>query len=339
MASRPDRITVDSSADATLKFNGNSGWFSRFTNTFQPGLGIVGVKGVQLSKASFINPVMQLNDNAHLMFFFYRSNTAATIVQAANLRCVRLQPTWFQPATSAYTAYTRNRYFNTCQELVAALNAAASTGGDDVTYNPIWQVNDVTFSYDTATRKVSVTGNGAGIFYCCAAADDPLVQAYLQTNAIRLNTPSSAQVQPYTLGQSMNARIGYAMSYTNRSRVVAAATLAGAANVTNYPFTNAIPIEADAYPILFGMQSLYLYCLQAGFSGNDSRLRRNMLASIPITQPALAVCSYDAAPTRTVSLQPMKDIYQLDFEFRDEFGNPVLMPPNYNISLELSLTY
>lgn len=337
MASRPDRITCDSSADATLRNTGNSGWFSRFTNQLQTG-GILGVRGMQLSKASFINPVLQLNDNAHLMFFYYRQNTTPGLVAPANLRCVRLCPSWFIPAVTNYTAFTRNRYFNTVSELVAALNAAASTGGDDVAFNPIWQVNDLTFSYDANTRKVSVTGNGAGIFYAMAAADDPNVLAYLATNAIRLNTPVT-QVQPYTLGQSMNARLGYAMSYFNRSQTPGAAVTLGCANIVNAPWGNGLPIEADAYPILFGSQVLYLYCQQSGFSGNDSRLRRNLLAAIPVTQPALAVCSYDAAPTKTVALNPMQDIYQLDFEFRDEYNNPVLMPPNFNVSLELSLTY
>jgi hypothetical protein len=53
------------------------------------------------------------------MFFYYASATQANIATLANLKCIRLLPSWFVPYTG-FTAFTPNKYFNTGTELVAA---------------------------------------------------------------------------------------------------------------------------------------------------------------------------------------------------------------------------
>lgn len=333
----PSRIECDSSADPNIRQGGNSGWFSRFSNalTVAPPMG---VKGLQLNKMSFVNPLLQLNDACHLMFFYYRSSTAATAVQSGNLRCVRLHPSWFVPATG-FTNFVKNRYFNTVAELVQALNVAASTGGDNVLWNSLWQANDVTFSYDATTRKLSFQGNTAGQFYTPAAADDPNVIAAIQTNPCSLNAWGAVIVQQSIAGQSMNARLGFAQAFANRGSNAGTPFLFGAAWSGGYPVANAVQMEADAYPMLFASQNINVYCAQVTGSGTDARGRRNLLATVPVLQPSLAVCTYDATGLRNPALQCGSHLDRLDFWFTDDFGNELRFPPNFAVQLEINILY
>ena len=132
---RPDRITLDAYSDPQLEITNTGGYYSRFTTRFNNP--ILGVKGVQLVNANFVNSALQLNDQCYLMFFYYASAASAGIVTYNNLRCIRLLPSTFVPY-AGFTTFTLNKYFNSGTELVAALNLAASTGGDSGTYNPIW---------------------------------------------------------------------------------------------------------------------------------------------------------------------------------------------------------
>lgn len=337
---RPAKVVADSVSDPNLKQLGNSGMFSGFQNRFTTPL--LNVKGMQLNRMNFVNPLLQLNDSAHLMFFYYRGTAAGgagAVCSAANLRCVRLVPSWYVPTINSYTTFTKNKYFNSVSELVAALNTAAATGGDDTNYNPKWVAGDVTFSYDSSTRKISLTGNTASNLYALAAADDPNVTAYLATNAIKLNTSAGQVVQPYTINQSMNARLGWGMSYTNRGKLVNAGTVTGTATTTGIPTATSTAIEADSYPILIGSQNINIYCAQALTSGNDSGYRKNLLATIPLDQPSLAVNNYTLPPVPHPAQSVISEMYQLDFEFRDDFGNPIFFYPNTNVQLELNLWY
>jgi hypothetical protein len=150
---KPDRISCDAFSDSNLKFNNTGGNYTSFNNVLQQPL--LNVRGLQLIRANFVNPVLQLNDNNQLMFFYYTAAAAAGIVNPTNLKVVRLYPSDFIPA-AGFTAFTRNEYFNTVAELIVALNAAASSGGDSITYNPKWLVNDVEFTYDSASRKIKL---------------------------------------------------------------------------------------------------------------------------------------------------------------------------------------
>jgi hypothetical protein len=151
---RPNRLTLNAFSDA----NRGGAVYSRFTNTLKNP--VLGAKGCQLVNANFINSSLQLHDyNGQLMFFYYANNTKAGIVTLANLRCIRLLPSWYVPY-SGFTAFTQNKYFNTGTELAAALTTSATAGGDSATYNPIWVAGQVTFSFDTTTRRFSILANG-----------------------------------------------------------------------------------------------------------------------------------------------------------------------------------
>jgi hypothetical protein len=340
---RPDRLTLNAFSDP----NEQGPTYSRFTNRLQTP--ILGVKGIQLVNANFINSSLQLNDdNGQLMFFYYANNTKAGIVTQANLRCIRLLPSWYVPY-SGFTAFTGNKYFNTGTELVAALNAAASAGGDSATYNPIWVAGQVTFSFDTTTRRITVTGNGT-TFLAPAAADDPFVLDQLRgtTDAakrIKMNGHNSsnnyatATFQPFREGITMNARLGFTLSYFTRGIWYGANSQIGVATSTGEPH-NTTGIPADCPPILLGVQNVGVYLSVSVGGGIDtSNPRKNLIASIPIENAPFCVNSYTTNSVEIPSLSTPNEIYEVTVELIDDTGAPYLMPYSNNTQIGLALYY
>lgn len=276
------------------------------------------------------------------------SFTGGTLVPF-NLRCIRLLPSSYVPPDDYTTGFTRNKYFNTVAELVAQLNIAASTGGDDIAYNPLWVAGQVTFSYDSSTRRIAVAGNGT-TYIAPAAADDPLVLASLAnttpvTTTINMKgfngTSGGATVkQPYVPNISMNARLGFAMAYASRGLYWTSSSLVGCATSTGFPSkSTSVPVVADANPILVGSQNVNVYCSVVTGGGVDSLNRKNLLATIPLEAPALNVNSYTMSSVEKPALSVPNEIYELAFEFRDDYGIPVSFPPNYNTELQISVFY
>jgi len=343
----PDKIVLDAYSDPALENYLPNGQYNRFVNQLRTP--ILNAKGIQLLNMNCVNSALQLNDNSMLMFFYYASGTQAGIATLANLRCVRLHPSTFVPR-SGYTAFVRNRYFNSVTELVAALNAAASTGGDDVTFNPLWVANQVTFSYDPTTRKISVQC-GAGTYIAPAAADDPNVLNQLRgttnpNNRIRMsafNSPgasySQATLQPYVEGVSMNARLGFAMSFAANGLWWSSASQRGCATSTGFPLTNT-PIEGDAFPILIGSQNINVYLSVVTGSGMDSSTqRKNLIATIPLEVAPLNINSYTTNSAEVPALSVPSEIYEIAVELLDDYGQPFIQYPNFNTNLVLSVYY
>jgi len=333
---KPDRISCDAFSDSNLKFNNTGGNYTSFNNVLQQPL--LNVRGLQLIRDNFLNPVLQLNDNNQLMFFYYTSNSSSTIININNLKVVRLCPSDFVPA-AGFTTYTRNYYFNTVLELITALNAAASTGGDSITYNPKWLVDDVEFSYADDTRKISVKGLTAGNFYAVAAYDDPNVIAYLKTNAITLNGYGGVVVQNYSLNTTMNPRLGFSQAYFNKGTWWGSSSLVGVASSTGVPQLNEIQIEANNSPILIGSQNINIYLNALGSTGQDSRNKKNLLATVPLEFGPLFVNSYTLTSLEQPAHIVNGEIYNMTFSFEDDYGNPVVMKGNYNTNLELNVFY
>ena len=333
----PDKLVADAFSDNSLKNNNLGGAFCTFTNMLNTP--VLGLKGIQLLRMNFVNSALQLNDNTQLQYFYYRGTSAANTVASSNLHCVRFYPSDYVPAAS-YTTFVRNKYFNTVSELVTGLNSAASAGGDVSNYNPLWVSGDVTFSYDTAARKISMVGNTASNFYAPAAADDPSVIAYLRTNAITLNAINGNNiVQPYALGQSMNSRLGFAQSYYNRGVWWGSSSVQGVATMVGVAQSNTVSIEADAFPILIGNQSINVYMNIAPNSGYDSKTRKNLIASIPVEGASQYVGSYTLTSVEQPLSSVQNEVYTITFNFTDEYGNDYYFNANNNVSLEFNCFY
>lgn len=341
---RPDRLTLNAFSDA----NRTGPVYNRFTNTLQTPL--LGVKGIQLVNANFVNSSLQLNDDkGQLMFFYYTSGTLAGMCTLANLKCIRLLPSWYVPYPG-FTTYTRNAYYNSGTELVAALNTAASTSGDNVTYNPLWTAGQVTFYFDTASRRISISGNGTN-YIAPAAADDPNVLDVLRgtttaTNRIRMNnynssnTYATAMLQPYVEGITMNARLGYTLSYNARGTFWSSSSQKGCATSTGVPDNSSTTkVIADCPPNMIAIQNVGVYLSVSTGGGQDSYGKKNLIASIPIENAPYCVNSYTTNSVEIPSLSTPNEIYEVTVELLDDYGLPYNQCWNSNTQIGLALYY
>lgn len=340
---RPDKITLDAYSDTSIDSLGNNGSYFRFTNRLTTP--ILNAKGIQMLNANFVNSALQLNDGYQLMFFYYASNVQAGIASFGNLRCIRLHPSNFV-AYGGYTTFVKNKYFNSVPEVIAALNLAATTGGDSTTYNPRWVANEVTFSYDSASRKVSIVSTSGTQYIAPAAADDPNVIALLSsaTQQPRMNAYNSqgttyvgAMIQPSVAGQSMNSRLGFAMTYNNRGLFWGSFSQVGCATSTGLPVT--ISIEADTFPILIGAQNVNVYMDIVAGGGMDSRNRKNLVGSVPLEVAPLNVNSYTLSSVEQPLISCPTEIYEITCELRDDNGEPFPQPPSWNTQISFSVYY
>lgn len=341
----PNRITLDAYSDPMLETYAPNGVYSQFTNRLQ--VPILGAKSFELISATFVNNCLQLNDQSQLMFFYYRNASATAIATLANLRCVRLLPSSYVPPAS-YALFTQNKYFNTVTELTAALTTASAANGDDITYNPLYSSGDLTFSYDTTTRRISVTSNSGSVYIAPAAADDPNVLDTLRgtttaTNRIKMkgyNATSYATgtFQPYVEGISMNARLGFAMAYGSRGLYWGTSAQTGCATSIGVPLA-ATAIVADANPILLGAQSVGIYLDTVMGGGFDSARATNLLAPVFIDVPPLNVMSYVPASVNQALISVPQEIYQITVTLVDDAGVPFVQSPNYNVRVEISIGY
>ena len=284
------------------------------------------------------------------MIFVYARYTNPALPSSATFHVVRLLPSWYVPAAS-YTTYVKNSYFNNGSELAAALTDAASTNGDSTTYNPTWLVNDVTFNFDTATRQMSFTGNTASIFYAPVPADHPDLPAFLadytsvaptglKMNALGFSGSYAAALkQPYINGVTMNERLGWAMGYNNTGIQWTSSSVRGCATTTGVPQANTVATVADSFPIFLASQNINIYCNAVAGSGQDSRTLRTLLATVPIENAPLGVCSYTLTSVDGPALSVGNEIYNLQFTFLDDLGNPFYFLPNYNTNLEMNIFY
>jgi hypothetical protein len=245
-------------------------------------------------------------------------------------------------------SFTQNKYFNTVTELCAALTTASAAGGDDATYNPIWTSGDLTFSYDTTTRRVSVISNSNSVYIAPAAADDPNVLDNLRgtttpSNRIKMKgygatSYATASFQPYVEGITMNARLGFAMAYATRGLYWGSSSQTGCATSTGVPLA-ATAIVADANPILLGAQSVGIYLDTVMGGGYDSIRSKNLLAPVFIDVPPLNVMSYVPASVNQALISVPQEIYQITVTLVDDAGVPFVQSPNYNVRIEISIGY
>jgi len=331
--SRPDKFTLDAYSDSQLDQLANNGVYSNFRNRLATP--ILGAKGIQVLNVNLINSVLQLNDYS-LMFFY-------AVGAGRNVRCVRLHPASFVPYPG-FTAYVKNKYFNDCDELVTALNQAAVAGGDDAVFNLAWEANTIQFAFDDATRRITIS-SPTGQLLTPLAADDPVVLSALSSNFARMNdinntggeTAAFARIQPYQLGYSMNARLGFAMSYYNTGLYWSSASTRGNACATGQQSTGLI--EADANPILLGCQNVNVYLDIVTGSGYDSQNRKSLAANVPIEVGPLNVNSYTLSSVQAPLLSTPNEIYEIGVLLLDENGVPFPQPPNYNVQIAVSVVY
>ena len=333
---QPDRVFINSSDDNLQPTNIG---FNLVRATFDTP--ILDAKRTQLLRATIPNATVNIPDY-QTVFWYYQLPTATTNPIATYLKAVRLYPSTYVPPTS-FTAYTLNRTFTDPSDLVTALNAAASTGGDNVTYNPFWVVGDVSFAYNTTTRRITFTGLTSGKFYANAGWNDPNVKAAIAGGTIVTNSYGAAGagvavIQPLLSSYTLNLRCGYAMSGQSLNTQGNTSANAGYANLTNYTSAQNVAVPSDSFPNLVYTQCVYIYADITSGSGLGSGNQHNLLAVIPNNAAPLGVIQYVAATLTWLTKVP-SNIYEILLDMRDDANQPLALPDNAQVNVELAFSY
>lgn len=330
----PERVFLNSSDDPrTTSQQG----FNVFTCTYDTP--ILGAKKTMMLRASIPNAVVNI-PNYMLQFWYWSLPSATTVPTISNLRCVRFYPSDYQPPT-AFTAFTKNRFFADPADFVTQLNTAATAGGDNVTYNPYWVAGDVTFAYNATTKQITFTGNTAGRFYAPVGYNDVIIS----TGAANITMPNANGVgttaQPaYGPGWTLNLRVGYAMSGNSFGSQYNQGTNSNVrlADMTNTAYANGTAVPVDSYPNLVYSQCVYLYSnIVAGVSLGSGG-QHNLLAVIPVNAPTLGVIQYTALTVNMLS-KITDTIYEITVEMRDDANQPFVLPDNGQVNIELAFVY
>jgi hypothetical protein len=192
----------------------------------------------------------------------------------------------------------------------------------------------------------------AAIYIAPAAFDDPNIALLLagaspfaSTDRIKMNTYNSANaystapLQPFVVNQTLNPRIGFAMSINATPRWKNGSTQYGVATSTGVPQLSGTLIEADANPILLGAQSVGIYLDTVTGGGYDSVNAKNLLSPVYIEVAPLNVVAYVPASTGQPLTSVAQEIYQVTVRLVDDAGVPFVQPPNYNVRIEVSISY
>jgi hypothetical protein len=170
---QPERLLIRSDDDTTNP--NNFGFYQFQVNLPTP---VLDPKRCQIIRATIPNAQLQIPDY-QCVVFYYSLATATTVPTYADLRMVRLFPSYYQAPTGLTFTPTKNRYISDPNDLVTLLNVAAAAGGDSAVYNPGWVAGDVTFAYNATTKQITMTGNTAGRFFTPTGYSDPLVIAQM----------------------------------------------------------------------------------------------------------------------------------------------------------------
>ena len=335
---QPDRVFMNSSDDNTQA--GQLG-FNLVRATFDTP--ILDAKRTQLLRATIPNATVNIPDYA-LQFWYYQMPTSTTAPTNLNLKCVRLYPSNYVPP-AGFTSYTANRSIANPNDLCTLLNAAASPGGDSATYNVYWagaSAQDVSFAYNTTTNKITMTGLTSGKYYAIAGWNDPTVNQIMagtQGTQLTIYTSGATTIaQPYAAGYTLNLRVGYAMSGQSVNNQGNATFNTLYANLTNQSFAQNAAIPSDSFPNLVYTQCVYIYADITAGSGLGSGKQHNLLAVIPNNAAPLGVIQYVAATLTWLTKVPT-NIYEILLDLRDDANQPLQLPDNAQVNVELAFSY
>lgn len=332
---QPERVFLNSSDDSA---NTNTFGFNSFKCTFDTP--ILGAKRTQLLRATIPNAFPNIVDY-QLVFWYYQLPTATTAPSATYLKSVRLYPSTYVPP-SGFTQYTQNRNVTGPADLCTLLNAASATTGDSATYNPFWAsavASDVSFAYSSTTNKITMTGLTSGKYYAIAGWDDLIVDAAVAGQTIvQYNFAGTTTVQPLLQSYTMNQRLGYAMSGYQLNSQGNATANSLYANLTNSAFAQNVAIPSDSWPNLVYSQCFYMYANIVSGSSLGSSGQHNLLTVMPNNAAPLAVAQYVAATINWLTKVP-DNIYEIEIFIRDDANQPLPLPDNAQVNLELGFWY
>lgn len=332
---QPERLLIRSDDDTT---NANQSGFSQFQVNLQTP--VLDPKRCQIIRTTIPNVQLQIPDY-QLCFWFYHLALSISDPVAADLRCVRLFPSFYEaPAGLAFTP-VKNRYITDPNDLVTLLNQASTVNGDAVGVNPYYEVDDIDFQFNAVTKQIEIRGLEDGVFYTPAGYNDPLVLAAIARQDIRcprFDNSALTFAQPQVAQYTMNLRVGYAMSGNSRGIQSFARGNQRYANRTNVAYPDTVLIPADSFPNLVYTNTVSLYVSFITGSSITSHNKHNLLAVVPVQTISLGVNHYIAA-TSNLLTKLSQTINNITVEMRDQADEPYVLPDSCSVDLEVSFSY
>ena len=321
---QPDRLFLSSNNDDTNPATSN---FSRFDIRLRTP--VINAKRCQLLRATIPNALVNIPDYA-LQFWYYKwavsaGNTAANRV-AANLKCVRIMPTNWAAPGSVFASMPSNKYYATPSDLVVAMNQAAAN--DNSSCNAYYTANDVAFSYDGSSKKISMTGADSTYYYEPVGYNSANIAIGAVNTFVPDYTYSTATTTTYQArvpGINMNLRLGYSQPNDG-------------VGAWKYVQIGGVPIVFDSYPNLIYTQCYYIYSNLVANSTLGSNGSHTILAVIPTSSATLAVTNYTALTVNWLCHVP-DSITTASIEIRDDNDQLVPLPDSINVNLEVGFKF
>ena len=284
--------------------------------------------------------------------------SAASITQPY-LYMIRLQPSWLPPELVG-TQYAYNRTFTDYADLSTELNKAATndplgspftTAGDEYSY----LANDVSLNYNATYNKIEATWIDDEIYYLPAGSEDP--NLFDAAEALYYDTIGVSNVnlggwsgdgQPYKLYRTLNMRLGWTWNgnttsipnYKNQFRPIPTYTWTNPHNnvLEVTPAANIDNFIAPCYASLVNTATVSIFLDLVGGSSQDSTGAAGVLATVPLTTQNNGIGFFDKVLSHKLTKIPSQ-LQELRFTFKDEQGNPFLLPNSAVVNLDIGIEY
>lgn len=336
---QPERVFLNSNDDTTpptegiesMVLNGNTylfpgNGFSRFTCRLPTP--ILKPKRTQLLRCAIPNAQVNIPDY-DLMFWYARYDVTVS-PPVRQLKCIRFLPTFMAgiPLAGGSTVPV-NRQIASYTDLVSMLNASASSPADGG--NPYFTSNDIVFSYDTNSKKISWAGNTVGYIYAQVGYNDVEVNQGVSGNPpamtqLKVYTSSASKQQPYLIYTNLNLRCGFTFYELNNSAVPASGLLVNE------------PVIAPSWANLVYSQCVYIFCNIVAGSGMGSGGQHNLLSVVPMNAPSLGVSLYQAPMVNWLTRVP-DEIYEITISMLDDNYQPFIVPNNGIVNVEMGFNF
>ena len=341
---QPDRVSINSRQSGSYviaKNDQDSETFSQFTVSLEKPL--LKVLSLQLLRATIPNPQTSI-PNTELIFFYYRIPKSGaepdyTQITAANIRMVRFLPDYvLASAKSSLNAYAYNTLFNDYQSVLPSLAKAVAV--DPITFaaspTSYFIANDLSFGFNEEYSRFTWRGTNASYFYGAIGPDDPNIATFVAGLNTATATVNPNLVAPY-INRTLNQRLGF--TWNGNSPPLGSA---GFNDFWSYRLRDGADADAifigNTYGNLLYTGNIYLYSSIVGGSTQDTNSEAQLLAVIPNHTGALSVqfieSTLDCLLTKTA-----QNISQITIVMKTDTAQPLLLPNNALVNIELGLKY